>query len=150
MVSTRAGSWRRASTRPAAVGEVVDEAAMARTERGTRSLTSFMVVVTFSGLSRPLAFHMLQELGVPGIGGVAVFPPEQHEGGDLPLGEVPGDVGQAQHFVEIVAGLPAAVQGVGVAVVLQGGAEAGPLALHMAHEVGIPGAPPLAPLPPVE
>src|SRR5690554_57071 len=119
MVSIRAGSWARCSAGPAAVGEVVDEAAMARIDCRTRSLLSFMVAVSLGGAARPLALYMLQEFCIPGARCLAVLPPEQQEGGQLRGGEVAGDIGQLQYLEKVVAGLPVADQRARFAVVLQ-------------------------------
>jgi len=54
-----------------------------------------MVSFILSGLASPLAFDVLQEFRVPGIGGVAVLAPEQHKSGQLADSELAGDIGQA-------------------------------------------------------
>src|SRR5690625_3087578 len=147
--------WARVcSAGPAAVGEVLEEASISCATFWINCLLSCILTCLLRCcqrvLARPMVLDMLEEFGVPGAVHLVALAPIKRELGHLSSGELQIDISQAQHVVNILAGLPVRWQPLRFSRVLQCGIIAQPLAFDVLDEFAVPDTGDVAALSPIE
>jgi len=97
-----------------------------------------------------MILYVLQKLGVPGAVHLVAVAPVEHELRHLALGKRQVDIGQFEHVVHILTGLPVLRDAPRLGIVLKSGIIPEPLAFDVLDELAVPGAPHIAPLLPVK
>src|SRR5690554_1680480 len=103
--------WARVcSAGPASVGEVLEEASISCATFWINCLLScilaYLLRCVQGVLARPVVLDVLKKFGVPGAVHLVALAPVKREFGHQSARELQVDISQAQHVVNILAGLP--------------------------------------------